>query len=186
MADQKLSGVIGFYDDPESLLEGMKSVAGQNYQAYDAYTPFPVHGMDDVMGLKRSRLPFVTFVFGLTGVSLAFLIQYWTSAIDWAHIVGGRPFNSWPAFAPIMFELTVLLGGISTFVGMLALCRIPNVVRASFDPSITRDRFAIWIGKPDAGKEKGGFKTFQESEASQVLQQAGAKEVRTVYEEGWF
>src|SRR4051812_33512415 len=99
----KLAGVIGFFDSPKSLLEATRKVRDARYQHFDAYTPYPVHGLEAAAGLKRSPIPYVTLVAGGTGTICAFLLQYWTSAIDWPLVVGGKPFNSWPAFVPIMF-----------------------------------------------------------------------------------
>lgn len=199
--EKKLSGVVGFFDDPSALTEATRKVRDARYAKFDAFTPYPVHGLEEAQGLKRSPVPYVTFVFGVTGTTIAFLLQYWTSAVDWPLIVGGKPFNSWPAFVPIMFELTVLFAGLSTVGAMFALNRLPNLKAKAFDPSITRDRFALLIEAPAElgpdeiddeeaqaryAKALAGFKAFSESEASEFLKKAGAKEVRTVYAEGWF
>lgn len=193
-SEKPLAGIIGFFDDPHALIEAMRQVRGANYERFDAFTPYPVHGLEAAQGLKRSPLPYVTFVAGITGTTLAFLFQYWTSAVDWPLNVGGKPFNSWPAFVPIMFELTVLLAGLSTVFAMFAFNGLPNVTRKIFDPAITRDRFAILIEAPapvedeeEAEKAaKKGFKAFSESEVQEFLKKIGAKEVRKVYAEGWF
>jgi hypothetical protein len=203
MATKNLSGVIGFFEDPHALVEAMKRVRDARYQHFDAFTPFPVHGLEHAQGLKRSPLPFVTFGAGLAGFCLAFLLQYWTSAVDWPIIVGGKPFNSWPAFVPVMFELTVLLAGLSTVGAMFIFNGLPNTTRRIYDPSLTNDRFAIVIEAPLAleadehgeideekverlRSESAKFKAFSESEATDFLKKAGAKEVRSVYTEGWF
>lgn len=183
-SEKKLAGVIGFFDGPHSTVEGMKKVRSAGFQSFDAYTPYPIHGMDAAQGLKRSWIPYVTFIAGLTGVSLAFGLQYWTSAIEWPLNVGGKPFNSWPAFVPVMFELTVLLGGLSTVGAMLFANGLPNMTKKTFDPGITSDKFCIVIESPCHVQE--GPRKFSENEASDVLRQAGAKEVRAVYHEGWF
>lgn len=191
---QTKAGVIGFFTDSAPLVEAARKVREAKIRDFDCYTPFPVHGLDQAMGLKRSPLPYVTFLAGLTGLCLAFSFEYWTSAVDWPLIVGGKPMNSWPAFVPIMFELTVLLGGLSTVAALFLICGLPNVTRRAFDPSITRDRFALVIEAPkdpDDEEEaeklaKGGYRKFSESEATALLKQLGASDVRTVYNEGWF
>jgi len=196
-------GVVGFFDDPHELTEATKKVKNANYQNFDTFKPYPVHGLEAAQGLKRSPIPYVTFIAGLTGCTCGFLLQYWTSAVDWPLIVGGKPFNSWPAFVPIMFECTILFAGISTLLAMLFFNRLPNMGRKIVDPSLTRDRFAIVIEAPqkkqkshgaedcddedeDDCKEKGHFKPFEEAEALAFLRQVGAKEVRSVHAEGWF
>lgn len=177
---RELSGVLGFFEDPHAMVDAARKVREAGYDAFDTFTPFPIHGMDDAMGLKRSPIPYVTFLAGLTGFTLAFTLEYWTSAIDWPLNIGGKPLNSWPAFVPIMFELTVLLAGLSTVAAMFAFNRLPNVKYKAFDPAITRDKFALLIGASSKGK------SFNESEASQFLKQLGAREVKTVFAEGWF
>lgn len=190
---KKIAGVLGFFDDPTALVAATAKVRAANYESFDVFTPYPVHGLDAAQGLKRSPLPYVTFVAGATGFMLAMVLQYWTSAVDWPLNVGGKPFFSWPAFVPILFELTVLLGGLATVGGMLALDGLPNIFKKSFDPSLTRDRFAIVVEAPAEREEEDesrtsshSYKAFSESEAADFLRKLGAKEVRTVYQEGWF
>lgn len=195
--EQKLAGVLGFFDDAHSLIEGTRKVRDAKYRYFDAFTPYPVHGLDAAQGLKRSPIPYVTLAAGLTGFMIALGFQYWTSAVDWPLNVGGKPFFSWPAFVPIVFELTVLLGGLATAGAMFALNGLPNTKRKIFDPSLTSDRFAVVIEAPPAELDEdpeGGeedpkakhFKPFDVREAAEFLKQAGAKEVRTVYQQGWF
>jgi hypothetical protein len=194
----QLAGVIGFFDGPHALTEAMKKIRDARYENYDAYTPYPVHGLEAAAGLKRSPIPYVTFAAGLTGTSIAFLFQYWTSAVDWPLIVGGKPFNSWPAFVPVMFELTVLFAGLATVAALFVFCGLPNTTRKIYDPGITRDKFALVIEAPlyaeeeddweaAARKEREArYKKFDESEATQFMKSLGAKDVRSVYSEGWF
>jgi hypothetical protein len=194
----QLAGVVGFFDDPGELIAATAKVRDQNYQYFDAFTPYPIHGLDAAQGLKRSPLPFVTFGAGLTGFCLAFLLQYWTSAVDWPLNVGGKPLNSWPAFVPILFELTVLLAGLATVGAMFIFNGMPNLRRRSFDSSITRDRFALMIEVPPVADEdddeaverlarkQAKYKKFTEAEAATFLKGVGAKEVRSVMSEGWF
>jgi hypothetical protein len=191
-----LAGVIGFFEDTDTLIQATAKVREANYQHFDTFTPYPVHGLEAAQGLKRSPLPFVTLAAGLTGCTLGFLLQYWTSVIDWPLNVGGKPFNSWPAFIPVTFECTILFAGLATVGAMFLLNGLPNIRRKAFDPGLTRDRFAIVIEAPleieldeeearskNVGKQ---FKPFQESEAAEFLRKSGAKEVKSVYTEGWF
>jgi hypothetical protein len=172
--------VVGFFEGPHALLDAaQKAKSSGKFASLDAFSPFPIHGMDDAMGIKRSMLPYITFGAGITGTTCAFALQYWTSAVDWPLIVGGKPFNSWPAFVPVMFELTILFAGIATVFGMFALNRLLNLTKKAFDPTITRDRFALMI---EAAEGKG----FDQAQASQFLSSIGARDVRQVYAEGWF
>ena len=191
---KQLAGVIGFFDHPEALIKATEQVKNAKYKDFDAFTPFPVHGLDAAQGLSRSPLPFVTFAAGLTGGTLAFALQYWTSAVDWPLIVGGKPYNSWPAFVPIMFELTVLFAGLATVGGMFFLNALPNHRKKSFDPGLTRDRFALVIEAPSKSTEdeeedvqkNSGYKEFKEAEAQEFLKSTGAQGVKSVYAEEWF
>ncbi len=190
---RSLAGVLAFFDSPDGLVAATAKVREANYERFDVFTPYPIHGLDAAQGLKRSPIPFVTFIAGLTGCSLAFLFQYWTSAVDWPINVGGKPYNSWPAFVPIMFELTVLFAGLCTVGAMFAFNGLPNIRRKIFDPALTRDRYAIVIEAPipkgldpDSAPKSSRFKQFSETEAAQFLKGLGAKEVKSVYAEGWF
>lgn len=198
----KLAGVIGFFDDPDALIQATEKVRDARFPSFDVFTPYPIHGLEQAQGLSRSWIPFITFIAGLTGVTCAFALQYWTSAVDWPLIVGGKPFNSWPAFVPIMFELTVLFAGLATAGGMILINGLPNIKQKAFDPALTRDRFAIVIDAPKGAKHTdyhghpdpdepakplpAGIRPFSEVDAQALLKQIGAKEVRSVYQEGWF
>ncbi len=199
----ELAGVVGFFDSASSLMDATKKIRDANYESFDCFTPYPVHGLEKAQGLKRSPLPFVTMGAGLTGFMCAMLIQYWTSAVDWPLNIGGKPLWSWPAFVPIFFELTVLFAGLCTVGGMFLLNGFPNTKKRAFDNNITRDRFAIMIDAPklksaeeledmdDSAVLKykarlARFKAFEESEAKSYLQSLGAKEVKSVEVRGWF
>lgn len=189
----QLAGVMASFDGPDALLEAMRKLKAENYECFDAFSPFPVHGMDDAQGIKRSPLPFVAFIAGITGTTCAFALEYWTSAIDWPINVGGKPFNSWPAFVPVMFELTVLFAGLSTVGAMFFLNRLPNTSKKAYDPAITSDRFALVVEKPDIDEhaddedlaKHAKFKKFDEREVTEFFRRVGAKEVKTVYAEKW-
>ena len=191
---KELAGVLGFYDSPQSLVEGMKKVRESGtFKDVDAFTPFPVHGLDAAQGLKRSFLPFITFGAGVTGALAGFALQYYTSVMSWPHNIGGKPFNSWPAFVPVMFECTILFAGIATVLGMIFINRLPNLKSRAFDPSLTRDKFAIIIENPNGRHSGWEFHgdhpaevPFDKEGASRLLQTAGARDVRPVYAEGWF
>ncbi len=199
----KLAGVVGFFDEPGALIEATKKVREANYQSFDCFTPYPIHGLEKIQGLKRSPLPFVTMTAGLTGFMCAVLLQGWTSVIDWPINVGGKPLWSWPAFVPIFFELTVLFAGLATVGGMFVLNGLPNTKKRAFDNNITRDRFAIMIDAPPTKSAEeleemdrdeveryhaklARFKAFEETEAKLFLQSVGAKEVKSVEQRGWF
>lgn len=193
--EKPVEGVVGFFEDQEALIRGAARVKEEKRYRFDTFTPFPVHGIFEAQGVKRSILPVLVFVGGLTGCAIGFLGQYWTSAVDWPLIVGGKPFFSGPAFIPVTFEVTILLSALTTVIGMFALNRLPNLRKRSFDPGITRDRFALLI-EADEAKAKGFLEDeyapepkdppFDADGAMRFLQSIGAKETRVVHREGWF
>jgi hypothetical protein len=126
------------FHDPGACLHAAERLRDAGYKKFDAHTPFPVHGMDKAMGLPDSRLGWITLCCGLTGVSCAFLLMWWTNGIDYPLVIGGKPPYSLLSMVPIMFELTVLFSCIGTVFGMFALNRLPR----HHHPIFESDRFA--------------------------------------------
>jgi hypothetical protein len=146
-------GLMGEFKTPEQLIQAAEKSREAGYRRVDAYTPFPVEGLSEALGLRRSLVPFLTLVGGLLGGVTGFGFQYWVNVSSYPLNVAGRPLNSWPAFIPVTFELTIL--GASTFAvfGMLALNKLPqphhpvfNVERFSH---ASNDRFFICIESRD-------------------------------------
>ncbi len=138
--------VVGYYFSPDEILEAAARVRDRNFSQFDTFTPFPVHGIEKAMGIKRSTLPYVSFAAGMAGLMTAIGLQVWTHGVSWPINIGGKPIFAIPAYFPIFFELTVLLAGVTTaaamFVGYLGL---PNFSKPIFHPDITNDRFAVAI-----------------------------------------
>lgn len=148
--------VLGIYDDEDVLLSAIKQVRESGIKIHEVYSPFPVHGIDEALGYKRTRLPIAAFMFGILGTSLALLMQMWMLGFDWPMIIGGKDFISLPPFIPVTFELTVLLsalGMVGTFmiVSDLKPYKKPRI----FDIRITDDKhvMAIDLAKNDLAKE---------------------------------
>ena len=167
-----MKGIVGIFKAPGQLLHAAEQVRDRKFKRFDAFTPFPVHGLEHAMGLKRSFLPWVTFIAGLTGLAIGTGFQIWTSAFDWPLNVGGKPFISLPAFVPIMFELTILLAGLATAGVMIITCGLPNLKAKIIDPRLTDDHFALFISSDDP--------LYREAEISELFKKAGANEVRMV------
>ncbi len=167
-------GAVAYFKTATEIVTAVKAARAQGFSEVETYTPFPIHGMDEHLGLKPSIVPWATFLGGLTGFATAVFLQIWTSAVDWPLNVGGKPFVSGPAFIPIMFELTVLLGGLSTAGFMFALNGLPTMKPNPFDPRITDDRFALYI--PFKGQKVG------EPEVSSFLNGLHAEKVTLVSE----
>jgi hypothetical protein len=171
---KKVGGVVGLWEDDHAVVVAAHKVRQAGFVRFDAITPFPVHGMEEAVGIKRSWIPWVTFVMGMTGCLAGVGLQYWTSAIDWALNVGGRPFFSGPAFAPVMFELTILFAALSSVAALFFACRLPKMDPPIIDPDLTSHKFALFIPENDVGYDAG--------RVEQLLRQVGAKEVRRISE----
>jgi hypothetical protein len=122
----KLLGYLAEFDDPHLLLHACERVRDAHYRRWDAHTPFPVHGLNDAMGLRGTLLPWLVLGGGLTGLVLALLMQWWMNAVDYPFLISGKPYFSLPAFIPVVFELTVLLSAFTAFFGMLLLAGLPR------------------------------------------------------------
>ena len=132
------------FTDPLLLLEAVKRLRLEGFRVIDTYSPFPVHGMDEAIGLKPSRLPRACLGFGLLGLATALGVQIWTSAYDYPLIVGGKPLVSLPAFIPVAFELTVLMAGLGV-VGSLFIAAgmRPRFKMPDLHPGVNDDRFVV-------------------------------------------
>lgn len=169
---QPTRGVLALYDDPDKLLHAAAIAKEHGFPDLDAYTPYAVHGLSEALGIKKSWVPYVTLVMGLTGASLGLTFMIWTSAFDWPINVGGKPMISLPAFIPITFECGVLIGGTMTLAALLAACGLPNWSKPILDRDLTNDRFGLWI--PDSGPE------WNEERVIKTLRHTNAVDIRVV------
>ena len=174
MATNAAHGAVAYFKSAAEVVNAVKAARAKGFHEVETYTPFPIHGMDEHLGLKPSIVPWATFLGGLTGFMTALGLQVYTSAIDWPINVGGKPLISGPAFIPILFELTVLLGGLSTAGFMFFLNGLPSFKANPFDPKITDDRFALYIpfeGQKMAAAEVSAFlNTLHAEKVSQVTE----------------
>lgn len=169
--------VLGLFDTPDALLKAIHEVKPKDLGTLEAYTPYPIHALDGALGLRRSPLGGMVLVMGILGALTALGFQFWISAIDYPIITGGKAPNSWEAFVPIMFEVTVLFSTFTAGLGMLLLLnKLPffghPVLQAEAMKSITRDRFALAIEAGEAGLDVEA--------ARAALQAAGAASVEVV------
>jgi mono/diheme cytochrome c family protein len=142
--------VVGLFDEARELLDAIPKVRARNLGRVEAYTPYPVHGIDAALGLRRSPIAGMVMVAGITGAVAALLFQWWTTAIDYPIVVGGKALFSWQAFVPIMFEVTVLFATFTAGLGMLFLMnRLPffghPLLASKAIAAITRDKFGLAI-----------------------------------------
>jgi hypothetical protein len=149
----RLYGLLAEFESPQDLLDAVYKVREAGYREIDAYTPFPIEEISHALGYHRSPMPKIVFCAGLVGCTLGFVLQYWTSVIDYPLNIGGRPPNSWPSFIPITFESTILVAGISTVLGMFALNKLPMPYHPVFNVPrfalASRDRYFLSIQAVD-------------------------------------
>lgn len=169
-------GVMAEFEDPTALVNAARAVYESGYRKLDAYTPFPIEELSEILHLHKNKLPLIVLLGGLTGTATAYLMQYFIAVIYFPINVGGRPLHSWPSFIIITFELTILFGSFAAFFGLLALCGLPmpyhpvfNVPRFS---AASRDRFFLCIEATDplfdAQKTAGFLETLEAKEVSEV------------------
>ena len=163
--------LVGVFDDEDVLLDGVTTIRKSGVKIHEVFSPYPVHGLDEVLGYRRSRLPIAAFMFGITGTSLALFTQIWMLGYDWPMIIGGKNFASLPPFVPVIFEFTVLLaalGMVGTF--LIASDLKPYKWPRQFDIRSTEDKHIMAI---DLALNKGKSK----AELASILKAAGASEV---------
>ncbi len=163
--------ILGVFNDEDVLVHAVEKVRGSGVRIHEVFTPFPVHGLDEALGYKRTRLPIAAFMFGLLGTSLALLMQYWMLGYDWPMIIGGKNFASLPPFIPVTFELTVLLSALGMVATFLIVSDLkPYKKPRQFDVRSTDDKHIMAI---DLASNSGRSK----DELSRLLREAGAEEV---------
>jgi hypothetical protein len=162
--------IVGIFEDEDVLLKAVENSRDKGVKIHEVYSPFPVHGLDEALGYKRSRLPIAAFLFGMTGTSLALLMQFWMLGYDWPMIIGGKNHASLPPFVPVTFELTVLLaafGMVGTF--FIVSDMKPYKYPRQFDLRSTDDKHVMAI---DLANNKLG-----KDELASILKSNGASEV---------
>jgi hypothetical protein len=163
-------GIAGIWTDEHKLVEAARKVRQSGYTKFEAISPFPLHGIDEAMGIPFSFIPWVTFIFGLIGFSFGTWFTWWTSSENWPIIIGGKPLWSLPAFVPIMFECTILLGALSSVGALIAVCGLPKVDPPVIDPTLSSHRFGLFIPENDTG--------FNAANVEKLFRDMGAVEVK--------
>ncbi len=147
--------LIGVFDREQDVLAAVRHLHREGLAIADVQTPYAVHGLDEAAGLRRSRLGWVCAIAGLSAAVAMLVFQTWTSAAAWPINVGGKPFASTPAFVPVMFEVGVLAGGLSTVLALLLVSRLyPGKKPRLSHPGVTDDRFVVVIEASGAGPER--------------------------------
>jgi len=162
--------LVGVFDDEDVLLHAVEKIRDKGVKIHEVFSPYPVHGLDDALGYRRSRLPKAAFLFGITGTSLALFTQIWMLGFDWPMIIGGKNFASLPPFIPVTFEFTVLLsafGMVGTF--FIASDMKPYKWPRQFDIRSTNDKHIMAV---DLATNK-----LSKQELASILKDSGAQEV---------
>ena len=169
-------GLLAEYETPEELMAAAEKVRDGGYKKWDTHTPFPVHGIDEAMGIKPTILPWIVLGAGATGTFTALALQWFTNAFDYPFLISGKPMFSWVPSFPVTFELTVLFSGITTLLGMLALNRLPRLHNPLFDVKrflrATQDRFFLALDATDP--------LFEDSSARAMLEGTGPAAIEEV------
>ena len=169
-------GILAEFATPAALYHACERVRDAGFTRWDAHSPFPVHGLEKGMGLRRSTLPWIVLGMGLTGAALGFALQWWVHAAGYPLVISGKPFFSWPAYVPITFEVGVLFGALGAVFGMLGLNRLPMHHHPLFQSKVfervTDDAFCISIESWDP--------RFDPSATRTLLESLGAKSVELV------
>ena len=141
------------FEDEEPLLEAVGLIREKDHQIIDVYTPFPVHGLDKALDMKRTRIPGAGFICGAIGGLLGFFFQAWVFTIDYPLVFGGKPYLSVPSFIPVTFELTILFTALGVVSALLIRSRLkPTKKFEPINDRITDDRFVILVSTGDDGK----------------------------------
>jgi hypothetical protein len=171
-----LYGVMAEFESPGDLVTAARKVYSVGYRRINGYSPYPIEELSEAIGFTHTRLPLIVFIGGVLGGLGGFFMQYWMEVIDYPLNVGGRPYNSWPAFIPITFECVVLAAAFSAVLGMLVLNRLPQPYHPVFNvPNFamaTRDRFFLAVEANDP--------KFDHGEVVNLLKSLNALEVNDV------
>jgi mono/diheme cytochrome c family protein len=181
-APGQIYGLLAEYDGVIPLLEAATRVRDAGYTCWDTYTPIPIHGLDEAMGIRRTRLPWVVFGAGTTGALLGLLMQWWMNGFNYPYVVSGKPLLGLPPFIPIIFEVTVLFSAITTLIAMLVFNKLPQLYHGwfssrAFASRVTTDRFFLGIEARDAKFDSGRTRALLESTRSigvETIEEAGS------------
>ena len=173
---ENIYGLLAEYRNPAELMNAASRVADAGYTKFDAYSPFPIHGMDQAMKLKDSKLGWIVMVHGLFGLLLGIALQVITQSVMYAHNVSGKPFANLPAFVPVTFELTILFSAFGAFFGMFYLNKLPKLHKSIFNSDhfakATDDGFFICIESEDD--------LFSDEKTEKLLLDAGATHIEKI------
>lgn len=171
-------GVVGEFVSSDDLMAAVSKLRHAGFADLEAFTPFPIHGIDEAIGEPRSPLGYIVFCGGATGFTFGTTLQWWTGAHDYLLSIGGKPLFDFPPSVPIMFEATVLFSAFTAIFGMLALNGLPRLYHSIFNysnfPAVTDDAFVLAIKKTDPKFDIDALRT--------LLESAGARKIEVIEE----
>ena len=174
--EPELAGLLAEFPDVDSVLTAARRVRAAGYKVWDVHSPFPIHGIDSVIGVRPTILPWMVLCGGVTGMSFGLGLQWFCNAYDYKFIISGKPFWSLPANIPIIFECTILFSALTAVFGMLALNRLPLLYNPLFKSArfrrVTNDKFFIWLDASDPN--------FHDEKTAEFLASLGAAAVEVI------
>ena len=175
---QKNWGVLAEFANPAELLHAAQNLHDLGYRKFETWSPFPIHGMDDAMGLNGSKVPWLTLGGGLTGLSIGLLLQWWSGSVEYPLVIGGKPYFAWQFATPVTFELSILLSAFGTVFGMFGLNLMPRpyhpLDKVPGFKRVTDDKFFLSIEVSDP--------LFDLESTQNLLKELGGTELTVVEE----
>ncbi len=176
----ELHGLLAEFPNPGALYHAAEGVRDAGYKHFDTHSPFPIHGMDDAMGLPNSKVGWICLIGGITGLALGTWLQWWTSAVDYPLNISGKPFFSVEPSVPVMFEVTILFSALAAVAGMFALNGLPRPYNPLFYSKnfarATDDAFFLHIAATD--------RRFDSEDTRQMLSDLGAQNIEVIRDRG--
>lgn len=176
---QVIHGLLAEFKSPAALLAAAKKIYEAGYTKFDCHSPFPIHGMDQAMGLKRSPLGYIVFAVAAVALAAGILLEWWTSTIAYPLVISGKPFFSYQAYGPVAFAIMVLTSSFAALLGMMALNRLPRFFHHLFHSRniehVMNDGFLVSLDSRDP--------KFDLQQAKDFLNSIGAKNIEVIQSE---
>jgi len=173
---EKPTMILAEFENPAQLLHAAEKLKDAGYQRFDCHSPFPIHGMDDAMGMKRSPLGWIVGAVAFFALPSGFTLEWWTSTIEYPLVISGKPFFSYQAYGPVAFAIMVLCSAFTALFGMMALNKLPMWYHKLFDSAktakISNDGFVVSID--------GNDPIFDQKKTQSFLEDIGGKNLEVI------